>query len=114
MSHKELELEFRDVLMNIFNDSPKVREWENVSVHAYNYTDAGKTPRHNYERGLIEYQKKKRINYQNRKLALIRVKPHKEITVFSFYDHDRYAQKLFERVVRMYLPEAKLVTVDNE
>lgn len=111
---KELEIEIRDVLMALFNNTPSIVEHECFSVNNINTTDEGTAPSFNYQRDEVAWRGKKRIDFKAMKLAVIQVKPHKKVTVYSFYDENRYVQKLFERVVETYLPEVRLETVDNE
>lgn len=111
---KDIEMEMRDVLMNIFNDTPRLIEAKHLNIRNVNETDEGTSPRYNYERDQIAWANKKRIDFDGRKLAIVRMRPHKKVTVYAFYDEGRYAQKVFERVVETYLPEVKLETVDTE
>lgn len=111
---KEIELEFRDLLSQYFNDVPSICDHHYVNTRRINKLSNGKEPRHNYQRDRVAYDNPSELRYNSRTVAILKRRPHKEITVFNTYNQNRYVQKLLERVMDTYFREVRLRTVDHE
>jgi hypothetical protein len=101
---KDLEFQFRDALLHIFYDVPSIIPLENIRISNY------QTPnlRHNYQREKEAYNGLFVLHYNDKKLALLQRRPHKKVTVYQLFDKDRYVQKIMERVVSTYIPDASV------
>lgn len=111
---KDIEMEFRDALISIFEETKKVLSWNYVSTQRVTNKSDGHHPRYNYERDYAMYENKYDIYFNGDRIASTRNKPHKHITVYAFFDENHYIQKMFERVAYTHLPNVKLETVNHE
>lgn len=98
--NKELEYVFRDVLLNIFYDVPRVMESGQVTVESAVRYEA---VQFNWQRDKLIHNGTCVVLYKNRKLARLQRKPHRTIVLYPFYDKDRYVQGVFERMVDLYV-----------
>lgn len=113
-SIKYLELEFRESLLHYLYGLPTMQIDGERSVHVRRLTDNSRNVRHNYQRDQANYLGHAEIVFQHMVLGELWSKPHKLVKIYERYDQNRLYSKVLERVVRTYIPEAKIEMVYGE
>lgn len=103
ISTKDIEFDFREMLINIFYGVPRMNKHSHVEVQRM-----PDPTRYNYQREQNKYLGKYILYYRGHKFAELQCKPHKIITLFERFDEHRLASKILERTALAYIPEAKV------